>query len=195
MMKRHEAVTFDLLPLATQCAVQQYMMVDGCRPDFTRELRFIIGEMSATDMISRCWNAPSRPHTRENSISYRSIQVALRKLLNDLDRLIESSEEDSTALSISRFKHMLIWAVHEADFDKDLADELDKIALVHIPNYTKSFLSAVKLGRDDDLETKLRETIDMMSTKIEDIVAEQRSRYRDDFNVQNSFLRNRNNPI
>lgn len=115
----------------------------------------------------------------------------LRKLLNDLDRLVEASEEDSTALSISRFKRLLIKAVHEADFDEDLAEELDKIALVHIPNYTKSFLSAIKLGRDDDLETKLRETIDMMSTKIEEIVEEQRSRYRDGFNVQDGFVKAR----
>ena len=51
-------VTFDLLPLPARCAVHQYMMVDGWRPGFADELRFIVGEMSAADMVARCWNAP-----------------------------------------------------------------------------------------------------------------------------------------
>ena len=51
-------VAFELLPLSAQRAVHQYMMVDGCRPGFAEELRFIVGRMSAADMVSRCWNAP-----------------------------------------------------------------------------------------------------------------------------------------
>lgn len=51
-------VAFDLLPQSARRAVHQYMMVDGDRPGFADELLFIVGEMSAVDMISRCWNAP-----------------------------------------------------------------------------------------------------------------------------------------
>ena len=52
------AVAFDLLALPAQRAVHQYMMVDGCRPDFAEELRFIVGGMPAAEIAARCWNAP-----------------------------------------------------------------------------------------------------------------------------------------
>jgi hypothetical protein len=51
-------VTFDLLPPSARRAVHRYMMVDGHRPDFAQELRFVVGEISAADMVARCWNAP-----------------------------------------------------------------------------------------------------------------------------------------
>lgn len=51
-------VTFDLLPLSAQRAVHHYMMVDGCRPDYAKDLRFIVGEISATEIKAKCWNAP-----------------------------------------------------------------------------------------------------------------------------------------
>ena len=34
------------------------MTVDGCRPDFAEELLFIPGEMPASEMKARCWDAP-----------------------------------------------------------------------------------------------------------------------------------------
>lgn len=58
MTTSQEAVAFHLLPVSAQQAVHHYMMVDGDRPGFAEELRFIMGEMPAADMISRCWNAP-----------------------------------------------------------------------------------------------------------------------------------------
>lgn len=51
-------IAFDLLPTSARRAVHRYMMVDGDRPDFARELRFIVGEMPAAEMKERCWNAP-----------------------------------------------------------------------------------------------------------------------------------------
>jgi len=114
----------------------------------------------------------------------------LQVLLNDLDRVIEACDEDATSLSVSRFKRLLIKAINEADFDDDLAAELDHIASEHIPSYTRSYLSAIKLGRDDDIEGKMRRTIDIMSERISDIIATQRSRYRDNFNVNDGFVRN-----
>jgi hypothetical protein len=51
-------IPFDLLPTSARRAVTRYMTVDGDRPGFAEELRFIVGEMSAADMIARCWNAP-----------------------------------------------------------------------------------------------------------------------------------------
>lgn len=51
-------VAFDLLPSAYQRAVHRHMMVDGDRPCFAQELRFIVGEMPAAEMVARCWNAP-----------------------------------------------------------------------------------------------------------------------------------------
>ena len=51
-------VAFHLLPLPARRAVHQYMMVDGDRPEFADELRFIAGEMSAAEMAVKCWNAP-----------------------------------------------------------------------------------------------------------------------------------------
>lgn len=49
---------FSLLPLPAQRAVHHYMTVDGCRPDFAEELLFIPGEMPASEMKARCWDAP-----------------------------------------------------------------------------------------------------------------------------------------
>ncbi len=115
----------------------------------------------------------------------------LRMLLNDLDRVIQNCDDDATSLSISRFKRLLIKAVNEADFDDDLVEELNLIASVHIPSYTKSYLSAVKLGKSDNIETKLRQTIDMMSKKIENIIVEQRSRYNNNFEVNDGFVKQR----
>lgn len=51
-------LAFDLLPLSAQRAVHHYMMVDGFRPNYAEELNFIIGEMSASEMKAKCWNAP-----------------------------------------------------------------------------------------------------------------------------------------
>ena len=51
-------VAFSLLPLSAQRTIYHYMMVDGCRPDFAKRLRFIVGEMSAAEIKNRCWNAP-----------------------------------------------------------------------------------------------------------------------------------------
>lgn len=114
----------------------------------------------------------------------------LQVLLNDLDRVIEACEEDATSLSVSRFKRLLIKAVNEADFDDDLAAQLDEIASEHIPNYTRSYLSAIKLGRDDDIEAKMRRTIDVMSERISEIIATQRARYRDSFDINDGYVRN-----
>ena len=117
----------------------------------------------------------------------------LQLLLNDLDRVIEACDDDATSLSVSRFKRLLIKAMNEAEFDDDLADELERIAYVHIPNYTKSYLAAVKLGKDSNIEIKMRQTIDKMSHKVEGIIAEQRSRYRDKFDVNDNFVNERHN--
>ena len=56
---------YGLLPKPYQHAVHQYMMVDGYRPDFAEELLFVVGEMSATDIKTKCWNAPDND-MREN---------------------------------------------------------------------------------------------------------------------------------
>lgn len=61
-----EPVSFYDLPPSARRAVHHYMMVDGDRPDYAEGLMFIFGEMSADEMISRCWNAPDNDMPREH---------------------------------------------------------------------------------------------------------------------------------
>jgi len=84
-------VDFESLPPSVQRAVHHYMIEDGDRHDFARELRFIVGEMTAADMKSRCWNAPDNDMREDypDWDSYHADYCASQNPIDYIDHLAE----------------------------------------------------------------------------------------------------------
>jgi hypothetical protein len=108
-----------------------------------------------------------------------------------VQQAIDLCHDDDTTLSLVKCRRMIDQAVRDAAYDPDLGDELSAIIDRHVLDAIKAYLGAARRNSGELLlanERDLRWGIDRLTSRIEELVAQQAKRSSDRVREQRRFI-------